>query len=370
MKNAYLDYYIPLVQQFCQQMQDGSFEALEHLPQPFLPLFGTGYEQSAFKLLFVGQDTKGWGSTSDFIERELKSPGECLEAMFGNIEGRPFTGWGKSTNSFFGFVMALLASVHGIENWNVLKWGGHEAVLSSFGWANANAVELWPSLKKHESRVPKATLDAARHAAAHLNRLKHMLVTLKPRVVLITFMGLSKSEFFEDLDVQELDTTNERFHHYRIDDYDVDIFHTCHPGYMRNYGGPWGFLNELREILRANGFAPDFPEFVSTGSESESVLAHLFKSAPTPNGDSQRKYELVAWVAKELNKHGAFMSVPSFVQMANELGYRTDYGTEYSGGRGSYRLIRGAYWRYFEREPNTARAIAEAFRKPDFTYAY
>jgi hypothetical protein len=71
-----------------------------------------------------------------------------------------------------------------------------------------------------------------------------------------------------------------------------------------------------------------------------------------------------------LNKQGAFMSVPRLVQLANEVGYRTDYGTEFSGGRGSYRLVRGAYWRSFNEEPDTARAIAEAFRKPDFTYAY
>jgi hypothetical protein len=266
--------------------------------------------------------------------------------------------------------MGLLASTHRIDNWNVLKWGGHEDVLASFAWANANAVELWPSLRKHEDRVPRATLEAARHAGAHLNRLKHMLHTVKPRVVLITFSGLNKGEFFNSLDWREVDSSNERFHHYRVDAFDVDVFQTCHPGYMRRHGGPLGFLNEFRKILSENGFAPEFPDFVVDGYESDQVIAHLLRAAPRPEGNNQRKYKFVAWVAHELNKQGAFMSVPRLVRLANEVGYRTNYGTEYQEGRGSYRLVRGAYWRYFDEEPDTARAIAEAFRKPDFTYAY
>lgn len=370
MKQDYLNYYTPLVQQFCHEMLELKHDGLDYLPQPFLPLFGTGYKQSSLKLLFVGQDTKGWGSTTDFLEREIAEPGECLNAMFANVEERIFTGWGKNTHSFWGFAMGLLASVHGIENWNVLKWGGHEDVLGSFAWANANAVELWPSLRKHTDKVPIDTWQAARQAGAHLNRLKHMLVTLEPRVIVITFSGLNKAEFFEGLEIVEVETVDQRFHHYRVNGYDVDIFHTYHPGYMRNCGGPWGFLNELRALLRDKGLAPDFPKFVNLGKDSDDILSHLSKSAPRPEGNNDRKYEFVAWVAGELNKHGAFMSVPRLVQLANEMGYRTNYATEFSGLRGSYRLVRGAYWRYFEAEPDTARSIAEAFRKPDFTYAY
>ena len=72
MKEAYLEYYKPLVQEFCNEVQQVQHDGLGYLPQPFFPLFGQGYERSAFKLLFVGQDTKGWGDTSDFIRRELQ----------------------------------------------------------------------------------------------------------------------------------------------------------------------------------------------------------------------------------------------------------------------------------------------------------
>ena len=65
------------------------------------------------------------------------------------------------------------------------------------------------------------------------------------------------------------------------------------------------------------------------------------------------------------------MSVPALVQLANRAGYRTNYGAEFSGGRGSYRLVRGAYDRAKKRgDDEAATQIAEAFRKPDFSYAY
>lgn len=367
MKKAYLEYYTPLVQQFCKSMEGGDYECLEHMPQPFLPLFGKNYERSAFKFLVIGQDTKGWGRTDAFLEKEYAHPGQALNEVFDSIESTKFREWGNSTNSFWGFTMALLAEVHGMPNWNVLKWGGHEDILSSFAWANANAVELWPSILKHTSKVPYETWRAARAAGEHLNRFSHMVETLKPRVVLLTVKSLNLEEFFMGFKLITLESPDPNIGHYRLEGHNIDIFHTYHPGYMRNVGGPWSFLNKLKITLQESGLAPDFPDFISADDTGDDVVRHLMESAPRPEGNNYRKYDFVTWVAVELTKHKAFMSVPRLVQMANDLGYLTDYGTTFSGGRGSYRLVRGAYYR---NDPENATKVAEAFRKPDFTYAY
>src|SRR5207249_7852744 len=113
------------------------------------------------------------------------------------IDNFDFKGQRRNTHSFIGFTMALLASVHGIPDWNVLKWGGHQDILSSFAWGNAKAIELWPSLIKHTSGVPRKTWEAARAAGEHFNRFRHMLETLKPRVVLLTMKSLDREGFFE-----------------------------------------------------------------------------------------------------------------------------------------------------------------------------
>ena len=55
-----------------------------------------------------------------------------------------------------------------------------------------------------------------------------------------------------------------------------------------------------------------------------------------------------------------------------EMNSYIGYGTEYSGGRGVYRLIE-VTWKWVNDElqlPEEARSIAVAFVTPDGTYAY
>ena len=65
------------------------------------------------------------------------------------------------------------------------------------------------------------------------------------------------------------------------------------------------------------------------------------------------------------------MSAPALARLLNHLGYRTNYGTEFMGVRGTYNLISGTYHRLDRAEKgDRARMVAEAFRKPNFEYAY
>ena len=57
--------------------------------------------------------------------------------------------------------------------------------------------------------------------------------------------------------------------------------------------------------------------------------------------------------------------------LLNRKGYKTDYDSSYEAGRGSYRLVRGAYYRMMKRgESETAANIAMSFKRSNFTYAY
>lgn len=371
MKKNYINYYKPLVQQFCKEMTSHDYDGLEHLPQPFLPIFGKGYENSAFKLLILGQDTKGWKDTKNFIQEELATPGNRINDAFESIENLNFTNWGRNTHSFFGFAMALLALTHGLKNWNVLKRGGHEEILSSFAWGNINAIELWESMRNFRKVLPpKETWEAARTASAHFNRFEHMLATLKPKVVLITAKSIDIKGFLSGLEYEDLSDCDSPIKRYWLKNHDVNIFHTYHPNYMRNVGGPLQLLNKFRNTLKVAKLAPNFPQFINEESAAEDVFELLLKSCPKPDGSYNSNIEFVAWVAKELHKHNSFMSVPCLVKMANCAGYQTRYGTPYKGGRGSYRLISSAYYRIYKRDTETAKKIANAFLKPNFSYAY
>ena len=370
MKEAYLRYYIPLVQQFCAELQQCGVSDFGDLPEPFLPLFGTGYEKSALKLMIVGQDSRDWGHMSSFVAEELAAPGSVMEQRFANVEGLHFRNWGKSTHSFFGFVMALLASAHGMPDWNVLKRGSGDDVLSSFAWGNANSVVLRETVQKNGFTVSEDAWQAARTASAGLNKLRHVLEVLKPRVVVVTYQGLNLNDYFDGLSWRKMKPEAEGLDHYRIESPLVDIICTRHPSSMRWAGGPWEFLNRIRSALLNLGLAPDFPEFVDTNS-GDAVIDFIIETAPRPGLNDNDKYHLVGWIAQELGKRGAFMSVPCLARLTNDLGYRTNRGTMYSGGRGTYRLVRGAYYRFQQAgDQETAENIAFSFRKPDFSYAY
>lgn len=76
-------------------------------------------------------------------------------------------------------------------------------------------------------------------------------------------------------------------------------------------------------------------------------------------------------MAVELRKRDAFMSVPALIEVVNARGYTTNYGTAFEGGRGSYKLVSGTYHRMLKWDyQDDARAVAEAFRQPNFEYAY
>lgn len=371
MKERYFAYYRPLVQDFCRELLAAEHDGWEHMPQPFLPLFGPGYEKSALRIAFIGQDTAGWPPVNAFVRGEVEAPGSMLREIFQKIEDREFTKWGKNTHSFWGFAMAMLAQIHGIPNWNVLKWGGHEEILGSFAWANVNAVELWGSLRKYSDAVPEATWAAARAAGARFDRFSHLVATLAPRVVVLVVKSVNRDQYFEGFRLMEITSPDAAVRHYRVEGYDIDIFHTYHPGYMRNVGGPWSFLNRLREMLAGLNLEPDFPEFIDDSETAVSAVRHLMKSAPRPDGNNERKYECVTWIAKRLCEEGSFMSVPRLAEIMNELGYTTNCGAPFEGGRGSYRLVRGAYHRNWDAgDEGSAAQVAEAFRKPNFSYAY
>ena len=76
-------------------------------------------------------------------------------------------------------------------------------------------------------------------------------------------------------------------------------------------------------------------------------------------------------LASFLVSHGMVMSGDELAEHLNRNQMLTSYGTEYQGKRGTYALIKHTY-RTFERAglAQAAKRIADAFVKPDGTYAY
>jgi len=206
MKNLterYLEYYTPLIQEFIQNAALLPIPDTEGMPEPFLPLFGKDYEKSAQRLIFIGQDTRGWGDLREFIEAEKADPGIKLRGRIDGFQDRLFTKWGATRHTFWGFAMMLIASLHGSRNWGLMKIGAMVEILNSIAWGNINAVEFFSSTPS-KLGVDKNFWEAVRGAGDHLDQFEHVWQTLRPRVVIALCKGANLTTYFKGFRLERL----------------------------------------------------------------------------------------------------------------------------------------------------------------------
>ena len=88
--------------------------------------------------------------------------------------------------------------------------------------------------------------------------------------------------------------------------------------------------------------------------------------------EMNKKKHYIWRLASFLGQHGMTMSGEELAEHLNRNNFLTAYDTEYSGGRGTYKLIRET-WSWLNDDlglEEEAQNVAAAFVKPDGTYAY
>lgn len=82
--------------------------------------------------------------------------------------------------------------------------------------------------------------------------------------------------------------------------------------------------------------------------------------------------KLYIWqLASFLTNHNMKMSGEELAEHLNRNNFLTSYGTEYSGGRGIYKLIAETWhWLTNMKLHSEATKVATSFVKPDGSYAY
>jgi hypothetical protein len=88
--------------------------------------------------------------------------------------------------------------------------------------------------------------------------------------------------------------------------------------------------------------------------------------------EMNRKKLYILRLGTFLHSHNMTMSALELADHLNRNGFRTAYGTEFEGRRGTYTLIT-ATWRWVHNDlglEDEARNIAMAFVKPDGTHAW
>ena len=77
LRDDFFKHYIPLISDFRRDLAEYALGDFAGMPQPFVPLFGDGYERSAVRMVIVGQDTKGYRDLKSFLEDENADPGRA-----------------------------------------------------------------------------------------------------------------------------------------------------------------------------------------------------------------------------------------------------------------------------------------------------
>ncbi len=89
--------------------------------------------------------------------------------------------------------------------------------------------------------------------------------------------------------------------------------------------------------------------------------------------NEMNKKKVYVWkLADFLQRHGMRMSGEELADHLNRNDFMTGYGTEYSGGRGTYHLIQ-VTWNWLNADlglEDEAKKVAKAFVKQDGSYAY
>lgn len=83
------------------------------------------------------------------------------------------------------------------------------------------------------------------------------------------------------------------------------------------------------------------------------------------------KKEYIRRLAVFLCDNGMTMSVEELAMHLNRNDFRTSYGAEYQGARGTYTLVHSVYnWLTSKGEHKDAEKVANAFPKSDGSFAY
>lgn len=360
------EHYIPLLEKFREELLvKHPAEAYRGLSEIFLPAWGKAYERAPLKMAIMGLETYGWGDDLSVTIEKIGAKDWNHVFDVSEFQNLDYTQWGKTRYTFWGFGLFFLAALYGVKNWNILKQREHADILDHFVWGNACAIETWNSKAVDREKTDWPTWADAFEASRPFNSFAHLQELFAPRVTIaMCAHGVCDSFLADCSPVLQWERNNVRL--FKVgNDY---VFNMPHPNNMKfNYGADV-YAKTVREALQELKLFQPLPEFVDKcEAEAQEILGYL---AACIKG-KQTTREAVRAIAEELHRQGARMTVERLCDVLNAAGFRTQYGTEYAGERGSYRMVSCAYGWYAESgEADVADKIAQAFTKPDGSYAY
>lgn len=254
LSQRYFKHFKPLITEFLNDVRPPNVNGA---PGISLPLFGEKYESSALKLVFIGlDDANTFVDLKDYFDKP--DPLETAVNRFHNFGA-------DRKGVFWGFVMRVLASLHGGKtDLNKMKTGETPEILSSFAWSNVNPITHYNNGAKRLGIEKKYWESVCKSGKRLFYGFKHIRETLTPKAAVIMckncnidsyvrkdYPGILK-EISEPVDREVKEKKLLTHYVLNLPNESVHIFHTPHPRYMRSLssvGGENYFCNKLTELI-------------------------------------------------------------------------------------------------------------------------
>jgi len=175
--------FIPRIRAFVDNVESLDTSGI---PEPHLPHWGVEYENASVRIGIIGRDTRSWGNMPAFLDAVRTDPKQALYRGKEEFDSLDFTRWTNNFGkTFWDTSMKILAALHDVEDWKLLKRQEISAPLKSFFWANVNSVERF-EVSPRDNNVPWETWHQVKLASEqHLDSFRTILDILSPCVVFL-----------------------------------------------------------------------------------------------------------------------------------------------------------------------------------------
>ena len=207
------EYYLPLLKRFCE-IALPLYEC--GYPQgPFIPYTMPNYGKAKLKVMFVGQDTKGW-TRYNVLDKAFKSErlSDYLEENISNVRvEKALMAWGNNIRAFWPFADKLYLLIRTGEYVSDLKCLDDEQIeiLKEVGYGNLHSIEIPDTLRRrfdyYEDDLKVWDLitnielyNCIREAARPFETIKSMIEAYNPDYMFVLAWKGSDEEFFENTD--------------------------------------------------------------------------------------------------------------------------------------------------------------------------
>ena len=332
---------------------------------PHIPIAGANYDRAEYKIAFVGMETYGWDDLERFINGMEVSPWQSVLKYqdwlnpIGILKGN-----GNAT--FWGFIIRFLETFYKIEHQKILNRRDPHPILSSFVWAETNAIERY-HVTAEKNGVDREIWEKVKEYSKPLDNIEHLITATKPKVVIITDKWVSENYIFSDNDDAEIlpktkyfalklvPDEDVKYQYYYLREQDAHVFVIPHPRWLGLHKLTDIYINSIIKIIE------DYKIWKKLPQKEED-----WQMLPTNKSSKKFKYEFVGNLANLLASNNMTMTGVELAMLFNTNRITPQSSKNYStkNGRGILtKVVTLAYQDYMDKsDRQTAQNIAKVFR--------